>query len=89
MWHTYVRCVRVETDGSEKVIGESCLIGESCHGSQYGTYDYTGEMVRMFNRLVVPEGYAPLTRSDVGDDLSEFSTMDGKYRMEAEVNPYI
>ena len=83
MWHAYVRCVRVETDGSEKVIGESC------HGSQYGTYDYTGEMVRMFNRLVVPEGYAPLARSDVGDDLSEFSTMDGKYRMEAEVKPYI
>lgn len=43
----------------------------------------------MFNRLVVPEGYAPLTRSDVGDDLSEFSTTDGKYRMEAEVKPYI
>ena len=85
MWHTYVRCVRIETDGSEKVIGESC------HGShsQYGTYDFTGEMVRMFNRLVVPEGYAPLARSDVGDDLSEFSTMDGKYRMEAEVKQYI
>ena len=83
MWHTYVRCVRVEADRSEKVIGETC------HGSQYGTYDYTGEMVRMFNRLVVPEGYRALTRADVGEDLSEFTTMDGKYRMEAEVKPYI
>lgn len=83
MWHTYVRCVRVEADGSGRVIEETC------HGSQYGTYDYTGEMVRMFNRVVVPEGYAPLTRADVGDDLSEFTTMDGKYRMEAETKPYI
>lgn len=83
MRRIYVRCVRVEPDGSEKVIEESC------HDSQYGTYDATGEMVRMYNKLVVHEGYAPLARSDVGDELSEFSTMDGKYRMEAEVKPYI
>lgn len=83
MWHTYVRCVRVEADRSEKVIEETC------HGSQYGTYDYTGEMVRMFNRLVVPEGYAPVTRAEVGEDSSSYSTSDGKYRMEAETTPYI
>lgn len=46
-------------------------------------------MVRMFNRVVVPEGYAPLTRAVVGDDLSEFTVMDGKYLLKAETKPYI
>lgn len=83
MWLTRVRCIRKGADGT------AAVIGESCHGSQYGTYDGTAEMARMFNRLVAPLGYPGVTREDLESHGDSFSTPDGRYAVETETVPNI